>query len=244
MVCIVPHRDENKRIYILSNKRCTPGCDGSEDPMEPPKYFGNTFARNVHELPVDAFVYENCSINVDTLTEFCTGTPITRGKMAVYNYNPNRGTNNEDQDGEAFTRTAVKARMYHPDGSFWNGNQTIIRRGARYQGRQHSSFEGDSCFGDAGGSVWKYHIFRSPGSDDNPDPRLAKNKLAVLTGVISRFEQMCGAFSPWPSQEVGDEPNLPTQHTVHARVVKFLPWIVPIIFKESTCNYGQANEGE
>ena len=102
--------------------------------------------------------------------------------------------------------------------------------------------------------------FRSPGSDDNPDPRLAKNKLAVLTGVISRysifysvfllqyvessfdpdhikvckgvqrcivkdpyyyetftfkmkmhrnhflfttrFEQMCGAFSPWPSQEV------------------------------------------
>ena len=29
--------------------------------------------------------------------------------------------------------------------------------------------------------------FRSPGSDDNPDPRLAKNKLAVLTGVISRY---------------------------------------------------------
>ena len=146
--------------------------------------------------------------------------------------------------------------------------------------------------------------FRSPGSDDNPDPRLTKNKLAVLTGVISRysifysfykgvqmkmhrhhflfttrFEQMCGAFSPWPSQEVkkslpwptattktsqltapptspseeqnhhghhqvGDEPNLPTQHTVHARVVKFLPWIVPLIFSESTCNYGQANEGE
>ena len=45
----------------------------------------------------------------------------------MYNYNPNRGTNNEEQDGEAFTRTAVKARMYHPDGSFWNGNQTIIR---------------------------------------------------------------------------------------------------------------------
>ena len=28
--------------------RCTPGCDGSEDPMEPPKYFGNTFARWQH----------------------------------------------------------------------------------------------------------------------------------------------------------------------------------------------------
>ena len=33
-------------------------------------------ARNVHELPVDAFVYENCSINVDTLTEFCTGFEV------------------------------------------------------------------------------------------------------------------------------------------------------------------------
>ena len=29
-----------------------------------------------------------------------------------------------------------------------------------------------------------------------------------------RFEELCGAFSPWPSQEVGDQPNLPTQHTV------------------------------
>ena len=35
--------------------------------------------------------------------------------------------------------------------------------------------------------------------------------------------------------QVGDEPNLPTQHTVHARVVKFLPWIVPIVFAKSSC---------
>ena len=34
------------------------------------------FMKNVHELPVDAFVYENCSINVDTMTEFCTGPNI------------------------------------------------------------------------------------------------------------------------------------------------------------------------
>jgi len=222
---------------------CTPGCDGSEDPREPPKYFGNTFAsyqyfmKNVHELPVDAFVYENCSINVDTMTEFCTGTPITRGKMAVYSYNPYRGTDiAPDEDVEnPFNRTEVLPRMYHPDGTYWNGNRTIIRKGSRYQGRTHSSFEGDSCFGDAGGSVWKFHVFRSPGSEAEPDPRKAKDKLAVLTGVISRFEQMCGAFSPWPSQEVGDEPNLPTQHTVHARVVNFLPWIVPIVFGKSSC---------
>merc|ERR1712179_445425 len=61
------------------------------------------------------------------------------------------------------------------------------------------------------------------GSDDNPDPRLAKNKLAVLTGVISRFEQMCGAFSPWPSQEVGDEPNLPPSTlSMHGWLASFL----------------------
>ena len=36
--------------------------------------------------------------------------------------------------------------------------------------------------------------FRSPGSDDNPDPRLAKNKLAVLTGVISRYSIFYSVF--------------------------------------------------
>ena len=73
--------------------------------------------------------------------------------------------------------------------------------------------------------------------------------------IFVRFERQCGAFSPYPSEEVkdhldhhpdhhldlhldhqvGDEPNLPTQHTVHARVVNFLPWIVPIVFGESSC---------
>ena len=37
--------------------------------------------------------------------------------------------------------------------------------------------------------------FRSPGSDDNPDPRLAKNKLAVLTGVISRYKIFYRSFT-------------------------------------------------
>ena len=47
---------------------CVPGCDGAMDLQD-----NNNFARTLHELPVDSFVYENCSLNVDTLTEFCTG---------------------------------------------------------------------------------------------------------------------------------------------------------------------------
>ena len=100
-------------------------------------------SRNVHELPVDAFVYENCSTNVDTMTEFCTGvknqrlpfslllfqgTPITRGKMAEYNFNPDRGTDSNTLNANnTFNRTLVHPRMYHPEDEFWNGNSTIIR---------------------------------------------------------------------------------------------------------------------
>ena len=48
---------------------CAPGCDGDLDlPMD-----HSNFTGHIHELPVDSFVYENCSLNVDTLTEFCTG---------------------------------------------------------------------------------------------------------------------------------------------------------------------------
>ena len=270
--------------------------------------------KNVHELPVDAFVYENCSINVDTMTEFCTGlknwrfcpwtfltsegTPITRGKMAVYTYTPYRGTDHDvEKEGKnPFNRTEVLPRMYHPDGTYWNGNRTIIRlagktmrwdngvfagkgRGTRVVNIQALKATGaseetswskeksnktklqmkiSSCFGDAGGSVWKFHVFRltkrtmtrseltgaikanisnwikgkrvkqehksfmtcctekltnlnrlkifhphvccffcrnhlnnknfrNPGSDAEPDPRMAKDRLAVLTGVISRW---------------------------------------------------------
>ena len=48
---------------------CAPGCDGSLDKPSDDKEFWN----KIHELPVDSFVYENCSLNVDTLSEFCTG---------------------------------------------------------------------------------------------------------------------------------------------------------------------------
>ena len=106
------------------------------------------------------------------------------------------------------------------------------------QGRQHSSIQADSCFGDAGGSVWKFW-------------RYGGRRLAVLTGVISRsvewavyivmllerFEEQCGAFAPATRGSnsksgcagcgagVPDQPNLPTQHTVHSRVQLHLNWI-------------------
>ena len=49
--------------------------------------------------------------------------------MAVYSYNPYRGTDiAPDEDVEnPFNRTEVLPRMYHPDGTYWNGNRTIIR---------------------------------------------------------------------------------------------------------------------
>ena len=60
--------------------------------------------------------------------------------------------------------------------------------GAQYQGKQHSAFEGDSCYGDAGGSVWKLWTFRDPQSSDKTWNKKYKNQeLAVLTGVISRY---------------------------------------------------------
>ena len=48
---------------------CAPGCDGDLDLPDDVK----DFSGHIHELPVDSFVYENCSLNVDTLSEFCTG---------------------------------------------------------------------------------------------------------------------------------------------------------------------------
>jgi hypothetical protein len=78
----------------------------------------------------------------------------------------------------------VEERKWHPGDIGWNGNRTIIRPGARYHGRQHTSAVGDACFGDAGGSVWKMWRFRDPASASADRP----SQLAVLTGVVSRLE--------------------------------------------------------
>ena len=60
-----------------------------------------------------------------------------------------------------------------------------------YQDRQmiqHTSTLGDVCYGDAGGSVWKYWAFR----DGNLGMENRVHKLAVLTGVVSRLVEIHG----------------------------------------------------
>ena len=57
--------------------------------------------------------------------------------MAVYTYTPYRGTDHDvEKEGKnPFNRTEVLPRMYHPDGTYWNGNRTIIRLAGKRQGK-------------------------------------------------------------------------------------------------------------
>ena len=86
----------------------------------------------------------------------------------------------------------------------------------------------------SGGSVWKTWRFRDPESSDKtwvlPDK---KQKVAVLTGVISRFEKQCGAF--FPQSGAGDDPPV-VQHTVHSRVQIHLDWIMRNVYNTSSCS--------
>ena len=112
----------------------------------------------IHEAVVDSFLYENCSTNVNPMTEFCTGVPVVRGYAQVWDWSNDQWI----KIGNELRGTSAKTRL---------------------RTRQHTSQLGDVCYGDAGGSVWKYWMFRDPNSDSSERGR----KLAVLTGVISRF---------------------------------------------------------
>ena len=104
--------DDNCQVKSNENWGwCIPGCDGSLTEHEE-----KVFRLKVHELPVDAFVYENCSLNVDTFHEFCTGNPITQGR--VEEFRQSRGV---------FKRVRVTEKEFHPGDIGWNGNRTIIR---------------------------------------------------------------------------------------------------------------------
>ena len=46
--------------------------------------------QRLHELPVDSFVYENCSRNVDTFTEFCSGYATLIGDKKIYDLADNK----------------------------------------------------------------------------------------------------------------------------------------------------------
>jgi len=179
---------------------CQPECD--EHFLQPEVH------DKAHEAVVDAFVYENCSKSINTWTEFCTGVPILSGYGQVWRYN---------EKYDKFTKIRNELRKFHEELD-WNGNGTILRPGSSYQAIQHSQALGDACYGDAGGSVWKYYTFREP-SSDAPDKRV--HKLAVLTGVLSRFEEYCGVFRPDMTRHY----NKPVQHTIHTRVSTILDWI-------------------
>merc|ERR1719244_187262 len=167
---------------------CQPQCD--ED------YFQAPEDTSIREAIVDSFLYENCSSNINIQTEFCTGVPIVGGYGQVWTL----------KDGE-FERQRNELRNFHeltrPDDESFDVSK-------RRQIIQHTSTIGDVCYGDAGGSVWKYWAFRD-GSDESEN---RVHKLAVLTGVVSRFEEHCGAI------DTGGP-----QHSTHTRVTKILDWI-------------------
>lgn len=183
---------------------CQPECE--EEYIQPEIH------RKVHEAAVDAFVYENCSLSVNTFTEFCTGAPITAGYGQIWQY-----ANGKFMFVRNELRQLHEGSQQDGDTIDWNGNGTILRPGSRYQAIQHHQAMGDACYGDAGGSVWKWMMQRD--NSDIPDNRV--HKLAVLTGVLSRFEEYCGVFRP----DIRRHYSKPVQHTIHTRITSILDWI-------------------
>ena len=80
------------------------------------------FIRNVHELPVDAFVYENCSVNVDTMTEFCTGakqlTVLSPFRSCLW-----RHSDNKRQDGSLHLQSVQRDRR-----RCWRGGEKSVQQ--------------------------------------------------------------------------------------------------------------------
>jgi len=187
---------------------CQPECE--ENHQQP------AFHKTIHEAAVDAFVYENCSRGINTPTEFCTGSPIKSGFGQVWEYD-DEAKDIWQTDKGTFIKMKNELRQFHEDVG-QDGQELVLRPGRGYQALQHSSTIGDACYGDAGGSVWKYWVFRDSTSS-KPDNRVMK--LAVLTGVVSRFEENCGVFRPFLSQHH----RKPVHHTVHTRVTSIIDWI-------------------
>ena len=161
------------------------------------------------EVAVDAFSFENCSKGVNTMHEFCTGAKLLTSytlRYSVSSEQSNRGDNELD-----FLLIDGKPRHFQPGDTEWNSNKKIIMPRDKYLGATHHQAQGDVCFGDAGGSVWKIWAFRDPNDSIHKRPKYGK--LAVLTGVISRFEHYCGFYKSRENSE------RPVQHTIHARSV-------------------------
>jgi len=192
---------------------CLPECD--EDFKQPE---GHEYHEYPHEVAVDAFVYENCSNGIDTFKEFCTGAKLATAYTLRYM-----------MSGGDFELVDGVHRHFSPGDPDWSNNPSIVRPGSRYQGLQHTQVSGDVCYGDAGGSVWKLWSFRHRNKDDYTRPK--QGKLAVLTGIISRFEQHCGFFRP----DQNEHWWRPVQHSIHARVTSIRNWIIGYIKTSGSC---------
>ena len=105
---------------------CLPECDESNHQPNVHRY--------AHEAVVDAFVYENCSKGVDTRTEFCTGVPVTASFGQIWDIV-------EGGEGTTFVYRRNQLRHFKSDIT-WNGNGTVLRPGAEYQGAQHTQASG------------------------------------------------------------------------------------------------------
>jgi len=175
---------------------CQPPCD--DPPLQPHGH---------HETAVDAFVYENCSMSINTSTEFCTRPPILSGYGQVWEWN--------DSPEGTFKRIKSELIKYHEE--IQENGKSIIKPGSMYEAIPHKNAPRDACYGDVGGSVWKFWVFRDESSV--PDNRVYK--LAVITGVVSRFEEHCGVFRP----DITKHSSKPVQHTTHTRVTSILDWI-------------------
>ena len=116
-------------------------------------------------------MFEDCSRDVNLYTEFCTAAPITSGYGQVWKYSDGDFDNTETG---TWTKIRNEVRTFH--------KTTRMGQDPPDGHSQHTSNIGDVCYGDAGGSVWKYWMFRDPGAAE--DKRV--HKLAVLTGVVSR----------------------------------------------------------
>ena len=87
------------------------------------------YVRNVlHEQAVDSFVYENCTSNVDTFTEFCTGHALLQGAKLVYDMNYIDKEN-----------SILEVGLSHIEGRKYIHHE-----------EQHSKIDGDICHGAAG----------------------------------------------------------------------------------------------
>lgn len=182
---------------------CLPTCENKTTQKE--------WKERAHEAVVDSFVYEDCSKDIDIKTEFCTGAPITSSYGQEWMYSEN----GESQDF-VFVKHVLRALRKDINR---NGDNT------KYKIPQHTNAVGDACFGDAGGSVWKFMKFR--GHDDSTK---RPHNVAVLTGVISRFEEYCGFVRP----DNHEDYTKPVQHTISARVQTILDWIVENIHTKDT----------